>query len=405
MKSTPRLSNKQMYLYTITIFLAAINMRPAITSVAPLLETIRGELGMNSSAVSFLTAIPVLCMGIFAPFAAKLGRRWGIERVIPVCLLLVGIATVARIFTNSSFLLLMTAGLIGVGVAIAGPLISGFIKLHFHHMVATMIGIYSIGMGLGASLGAGLTIPFQHLLKDSWPSALAIWSILAVVALLFWVLVLSQSQKGNAKQNAVSEGNIPLKNKRAWMLLIFFALQAGVYYSIATWLAPKAQELGLQDTTAGAVVTTFTLLQMCFSLVIPAMANRTTNRKPWLIGCSVILLIGLCIIIFSQIEAMIWFSAAIMGIGSAGLFSFALILPLDETKNPQEATAWTAMVQSGGYLLGGLLPIFSGWLRDIFGHYHYSFFGIILLSVVMLLVTIMMGAKHPNVESEPRLDR
>lgn len=30
-----------------------------------------------------------------------------------------------------------------------------------------MIGIYSVGMGTGASLSAGLTIPLQHVLKGS----------------------------------------------------------------------------------------------------------------------------------------------------------------------------------------------------------------------------------------------
>ena len=36
-----------------------------------------------------------------------------------------------------------------------------------------MIGIYSVGMGTGASLSAGLTIPLQHVLKGSWNMALA----------------------------------------------------------------------------------------------------------------------------------------------------------------------------------------------------------------------------------------
>ncbi|CAK6481048.1 hypothetical protein ACPOM7_18505 [Peribacillus castrilensis] len=52
----------------LAFFLVAANLRPAIASVSPLLETIRYDLGMSSFAVSFLTTIPVLCMGIFAPF-------------------------------------------------------------------------------------------------------------------------------------------------------------------------------------------------------------------------------------------------------------------------------------------------------------------------------------------------
>ncbi|MDF2658422.1 MAG: major facilitator superfamily transporter, partial [Paenibacillus sp.] len=48
------------------IFLAALNLRPVITSVAPLLQTIQANTGMSGVAASLLTTLPVLCMGVFA---------------------------------------------------------------------------------------------------------------------------------------------------------------------------------------------------------------------------------------------------------------------------------------------------------------------------------------------------
>jgi CP family cyanate transporter-like MFS transporter len=70
-------------------------------------------------------------MGIFSLIAVKASRKWGIERIIGLSLLVIGVGTVIRLFTHSVTLLLITALIAGVGISMIGPLLSGFIKLHF----------------------------------------------------------------------------------------------------------------------------------------------------------------------------------------------------------------------------------------------------------------------------------
>ncbi|WP_384423491.1 MFS transporter, partial [Streptomyces sp. NPDC057545] len=132
---------------------------------------------------------------------------------------------------------------IGIGIAVAGPLLSGFIKEKFPTKIGLMIGVYSVGMGTGASLSAGMTIPLQHVLKDSWNMALAFWSVFTIVALLFWypVMRLDKTTKTHNKQNNI----LPLKNKKVWLFTVFFGLQSGIFYCITTWLAPATQSVGL----------------------------------------------------------------------------------------------------------------------------------------------------------------
>ncbi len=155
-------SKERIYVYVIALFLVSINLRIGITSVSPVLETIRNQLGLSNVTVSFLTAIPVLCMGLFALFTGKLEGLWGVEKVISFCLVMIGAATCMRVAAHSTSLLLTSAFLLGIGIAIAGPLLSGFIKKKFPNRIGLMIGIYSVGMGTGASLSAGLTVPLQH---------------------------------------------------------------------------------------------------------------------------------------------------------------------------------------------------------------------------------------------------
>ncbi|MCT6816110.1 MAG: MFS transporter, partial [Lysinibacillus fusiformis] len=73
---------KQTILPIIAIILASLNLRPVITSVSPLLGTIRESLHMSAASASLLTSLAVLCMGLFAPIALKLANRWSIERAI-----------------------------------------------------------------------------------------------------------------------------------------------------------------------------------------------------------------------------------------------------------------------------------------------------------------------------------
>ncbi|GGE51751.1 hypothetical protein GCM10011391_33200 [Pullulanibacillus camelliae] len=54
--------------------------------------------------------------------------------------------------------------------------------------------VYSLGMGIGASLSAGLMIPLQERLNGSWQLALASWGIFAIIGLLFWLPMVKKSE-------------------------------------------------------------------------------------------------------------------------------------------------------------------------------------------------------------------
>lgn len=65
-------------LIILAIFLVSINLRPAVTSVGPILSTIRESLHVSSTQMSLLTSIPVFCMGLFAPLAVPIQKSTGI---------------------------------------------------------------------------------------------------------------------------------------------------------------------------------------------------------------------------------------------------------------------------------------------------------------------------------------
>lgn len=367
---------------TMLLLLAALNLRPAITSISPLLENIRADLHIQGVTASLLVTLPVLCMGLFAPLALSWSQRWGLEKVITFSLLLIGGATLLRVLADSTFILMCSALLAGIGIGLIGPLLSGFIKQYFPNPAA-MVSVYSVALVIGAALAAGLAVPLQQGL-GSWQYSLAFWALLALVAGLSW-LRLARSPQTVTKTTAVS---LPLRQKKAWLLTVFFGLMAAIFYSLTTWLSPMMAHAGYSKIEAGYMMTLFTLIQIPISFLIPIGVSKFGKRAWWLVGCSVMEMIGLLTL---HLPVSPWLAIAILGIGAGGLFPLALMLPIQEANHAGEANAWSAMTQSGGYTLGAIGPLIVGLLFDHSGNFVTAQWGLGVMIVLMVIVQCWIG--------------
>lgn len=378
-------------LLILAFFMASLNLRPAITSIAPLLETLRDQLAMSASVASLLTSIPVFCMGIFSPMAAALGARFGIERVIGWSLALIGVGTALRFFTHSTFFLMVTAFVAGLGIASAGPLLSGFIKRYFPTRVPTMIGLFSVALTIGASLGSGLAAPFQSQ-THSWQGALAVWALLAFIAVPIWWMSLRRAGgRGDGNAASAQTASLPWGQKKAWLLTLSFGFMAMMFYSITAWLPPIIEGLGYSKVYAGNVLTLFALVQVPVSLFLPALLKRYPARLPWMLLCSAFELVGLSMLYFSVAP---WIAAIVIGIGAGALFPLNLLLPIDATTNGQEAASWSAMTQSAGYVIGAAGPLILGWIHDATQSFSMAVVALIALVVIMIVIQLIAVPRH-----------
>lgn len=63
-------------------FFIALNMRPAVTAIGPLYNVLLESLHISNTKMSFLTSIPVFCMGLFAPIAVPLQKKWARKQLL-----------------------------------------------------------------------------------------------------------------------------------------------------------------------------------------------------------------------------------------------------------------------------------------------------------------------------------
>ncbi|WP_246231517.1 CynX/NimT family MFS transporter [Sporosarcina jiandibaonis] len=378
-----------------TIFAISINLRPAITSIGPMLETIREHLSLSNVQVTLLTAVPVVCMGIFASLAPLLNRKFGIKRIMYVMLILIGGMTALRGVFSGFPILISTAFVIGISIAVIGPLLSAMIKQYFPDRAASVIGVYSFGMGVGAAASAGLTGLFYET-TNSYLFALSIWAILAFIGIISWFFMMKEDIEVQQKDSVVvklkEKGRSPWKTGKAWLFLLFFGLQSALFFSIITWLAPIALSAGMTLLQAGTLLSVMTTIQIFLNILLPLMMEKFPARKLWI---NVMLISGLLAscLFWTGFHPLMWAGAVIMGIPLGGLFPVALLLPLDETDTADETNSWTAMMQTGGFIMGGLLPLLIAFVFDWTSNHTYTFIIITTMYLVMFGLTIMIGDK------------
>ncbi|CAD5109297.1 MFS transporter [Zestomonas carbonaria] len=370
------------------LLLAAINLRPGITSLAPLIERIAEELSLSRGLISLTTALPVLCMGLLAPLAPRLALRFGLERTILVCLGLIAGALAMRLAGHSSAILIGSAALVGMGIAVAGPLLSGFIKRHFVGHVGRIVGWYSLGMTIGGAGGAVLTLPATQALGDDWAFGLAFWALPALLAMILWLRV------PNVRESAdeVMGGGLPWREPRAWLVTGFFAIQAGLFYALATWLVARYHEGGLSMLRSNALFSTFMMVGLPSAYALPWLAQRFDNRYQLLMICGLSSTLCLGMITFAPaFLPELW--AVLLGFGLSGSFALSLVLPLYEADTPLEVSRWTAMMLFAGYCLGSCAPVLAGLGRDLAGSYALPF---MVLTTLALLMSVLAWRLRPR---------
>ena len=387
------MSSTKKWLIFAAIFFVSLNLRPSVTSIGPLVNTIQEQLQVSSTMMSLLTSIPVFCMGLFAPFAVPMQKKFGYRTSINILMLLIGVATAARYYFDSFAALIITSFLTGFAIAIISPIINAYIKETFKEKMAPVIGIYSFAIGGGASLSAGLTGPLYES-SNNWSYALAIWGALAILALIFWTLAVEKNVTvEETNEVPQEEGRNPWKSGLAWIILLYFGLQTALFFSLTAWLPSMGQERGMTIITAGNVLTIMSIVQLVGNLTISSLVGKYPNLVAWLFGLIAFGGVGACIL-FIDANWAIWVGAMMLGAALSGLFPIGLMLPLQEARNNHEANTWSSMVLSGGFMLSAILPLVIGMVYDATNnHYATKVIFVILFILMWISIVFLKRAK------------
>ncbi|WP_180699206.1 cyanate transporter [Pseudomonas crudilactis] len=373
----------------LAIMLVALNLRPSMAAVGPLLSAMRTDIPLSFSVASLLTMLPVMAMGLAMFFGIGISQRLGEQRTVLLSLLIIAVATLSRLFIDSAAQLIASAVLAGVGIALIQALMPALIKSRFTDNVALCMGLYVTSIMGGAALAASLA-PLVMVQTGSWRSGLSIWAILALLALAFWW---SQRRQLSSRVTAITGKDSFFIHSRAWLLAIFFGLGTASYTCVLAWLAPYYVEKGWSEQNAGLLLGFLTAMEVISGLVVPAIANCSRDRRVILMALLILIIAGFCGLILSpQTYSLLW--PCLLGLGIGGLFPMSLIVSLDHLDNPQRAGGLTAFVQGIGYLIAGLSPLMAGVIRDRLGSFEWAWWSLTAVMGVMLLMVWRFDPRH-----------
>jgi len=350
----------------IALMLVAANLRPALISLGPVLDSVQNSLHLSASASGFLITLPILCFGIFAPFVPRLLRYLSSERIIFLSLLLLAFGIALRSLFGITGLFAGTL-VAGASISVIMVLLPSIIKHHFPTQAGMMMGLYSTALCLGAAIAAGATVPIQNLPGSGWRFALAFWLIPALVTALIWwpQIQPGHTQRAKARAPAPRLRSSPL----AWQVTLFMGLQSAIAYCVFGWLPFILIDRGLTQVTAGLALSVAMGMQLITSLSAPWMATRGKDQRCAIGVLVVMTLVGLLGIIYMPLS-QVWLWTTVMGLGLGGVFSIALALLVLRSPTPQIAVALSGMAQGVGYIVAAVGPFAVGLLHELTGNWH-----------------------------------
>ena len=391
--------------WLITVVLITINLRPFLAAPGPLGHAIQATTGMDLRSFSWLTLLPMVMMGVGTWLAPTALRHWGARWAVCGSLVLIAIGCALRMMGGVTWILIATAALCGAGVALVQGILPGLIKRQSPHNVAPMMGLYSAALMGGGALGAQLS-PMAVQWGMSWQASLAMWAIPVLISLpLAWraLSLLAQASKQSAAAPAETKAPAPspassdtswlVHRHRTWLLVLSFGLMNGGYASTVAWLAPFYQSHGWSATQSGTLVAILSIAQAVAALTVPALAARSTDRRPWVVLTLALQSIGFLVLALWP-DAAPTINALVLGAGLGACFSLYMVVALDHLPSPSQAGALNALMQGGGFILAAIAPWIIAQLHESSGSWVTGWLYQAAVAALVALLVTRFNPKH-----------
>ncbi|MGW4644948.1 CynX/NimT family MFS transporter [Kitasatospora sp. NPDC004289] len=378
------------------IVLVALNMRACLAAISPLVGEIQRTFGLSATAAGLITTVPVLFQGLGAPLTPRLTRRFGAEKVVLGAVLTLGAGVLLRVLPDVAALY---AGCMVIGVAIAVLNVSmpGLVKREFPGNAATMTGVYSTTMLVGATLAAATSVPLEKVLGGGWQGSLAAWSVLALVAAAAWLPQVLKSRQEKAAVAAAPAGaaiaNI-WRNGLSWRISVFMGVSSLMVYTLVAWMPTILADHGMDRGEAGLVFAFSNLVQVIGAFLVPLIAGRMTRQRGLAVTMAGLNAVGITILLLAPVSGA-WLAAGVLGIAQGGSLGLALAFIVLRTRSALGAAQLGGMTQAVGYLVAAAGPVGAGALHQLTGGWELPL--VLLLALAAVAAVAGWGAGRNQV--------
>ena len=402
------------------IFLVALNLRPAIIAVGPLLSQIGASFGWGESLLGLLGSLPLLAFAALSFLVRYITNRFDTDKVMLAALLLIAGGCIVRSICGATGIWIGTV-IIGGSIAVGNVLAPAIVKRDYPAHISMATGAYSAFVTTGSAL-AGLTAAALAEALGGWQEALLFWAVPALVAAALWLLRMRAQAKGKRAPGVecafkgkymhgpapktvgatATEGMarqstaicIPLRKRpTTWLVTLFMGLQSAAFYTFSNWLPSFSVSAGYTATEAGLQLFLFQIIGTFAGLAIPRFMYVRGNQVAAGLIASIALLIAALGWLFLPQASLLW--SIIGGVGQGSSLVVALTLISLRGTTHEETVALSGIAQSFGYLLAACGPVAFGALLEATGTFTFPLGLMAALALCQCLLCFAVG-KDPQ---------
>lgn len=404
-------------LLIVAVMLTAATLRSPLTGVGPLIDEIQNSTGLSHTLAGMLTTLPLIAFAVFALAAPKLSSRFGIERTLLYCMILMTGGILLRSMPAVPALFGGTA-LVGSAIAVANVLVPSLIKRDFPLRLGLMTSLYTSSMNMWSAIASGISMPISRT-GLGWRGALACWLILSAATALIWLPLARRQRAGrsNTRATAAVASGGPVKvsgldtaatapdintterrsvsvwrSPIAWQVTIFMGFQSVMFYVGISWLPEILHERGLSMDQAGWMLSLMQLASMGGSFLMPLLAARAQTQKGLAAVSSALFLFGYGGIWLGSPNLALLF-ILLIGLGCGTTFSLVIMFFALRSRTAGQAAQLSGMAQSVGYLLAAVGPTLFGFIHDASGGWSVPLATITFLSLITIVLGYAAGRK------------
>lgn len=376
------------------ILLVGLNLRPAVTSLTPVLGHVRDDFPVGATATGILGALPELCfagIGILTPVIA---RRIGLERTVAAAMALIVIGQLTRALATDAVALLTLSAVAMAGMALGNVALPPLVKRYFPDHIGGVTGLYTLLLSAGTALPPLLAVPVSD--AHGWRASSGSWAVLGLIAAIPWIITLRRAHLDNTAIHTPHQ-HVPVwRTPVAWGIAVFLGTTGMSTYVLFAWLPTLLTDSGSSPATAGAMLSLYAAVGVPAALVVPPITAHMRNPFPLVLLFLTFFVSGyLGLLLAPQHLTALW--VVLAGLGPAA-FPMCLTLVNLRTATHAGASQLSGFTQGVGYGIAATGPIAFGALRDLTGDYRAGF-GLLGCNLIVWLVAGWIACKPDTVEA------
>ncbi len=361
----------------------------------PILE----EFGWNRGSTAFMLSLNLLVYGSLAPITGSLGDRWKPHRIMPIGLIILGLATAGCAFAHELWHFYLLLGVAAaIGMACSGwPLMAPALANWFSRKRGLAMGLAQSGAGLSFTYGLYAEFAISQL---GWRQAYfvlagTLGAVLLPLYLLFFhfrpeskglkpygaddlVIAVDEVPDVPEDNHAVSHDwtlRQAMGTYQLWLLMLAYFLFWGIgTYMVITHQVKFAIDVGYSSTFAASIFAIYGIAQIGGNL--SAGISDRIGREMTVTLASTLMIIALIALVSVNDTSRPWLLyiyAICFGYGG-GFFTPTMTAGAADIFHGKHFGAIAGILLTGMGIGGVIGPWLGGYIHDITGSYTGAFF-------------------------------